>query len=49
MKRGVDKVKERFPPLKDSELDKNRGEDMEMSDEDKNLDKYFNFNDYCNC
>ena len=35
MKRGVDKVKEKFPPLP-GEQAKSQGEDMEMSDEDEN-------------
>ena len=38
MKRGVDKVKERFP-ADSKDLERSRGEDMEMSDEDQNLDK----------
>ena len=39
MKRGVDKVKEKFPSLPQDQ-NKNHGEDMEMSDDDQNLNKY---------
>ena len=42
MKKGIDKVKERYPPLPGKKVNVsavNQGEDMEMSDDDKVAEK----------
>ena len=39
MKKGVDKVKSKFSPLPEMKQNDNSGEDMEVSDDDKNNER----------